>query len=116
MAIEYSSGQAGAPAPSGAELVLDADMLPEGIAATLKDGDIVRMRVVGSPDADGAVTVVYDTGGTSGEPMEETESESPELAGPAPEPSETMEEGETGDWEEDFRKAMSPRNQQTEAA
>lgn len=82
------------------------------MVGTLKDGDIIRLRVTGAPDAKGVVTAVCCDEGEEEEPAEQ----------------ETMQEGEQanyaqggeaeggGSWEEDLRREMSPQKPQNQAA
>ena len=63
MAVEYAeSPEQGGDEPSTGNLFLGSDDLPEGLADTLKPGDVVRFKVVGR-DADGDIEVEYATEG-----------------------------------------------------
>ena len=89
---------------SGGDIIrIPAHMLPAGI----QSGDHLRVASI----SDGMVEL--ENAGMSDESEEESDSESPELAGPAP-TGETMEEGES--WEDEFRKEMSPQRKQNSAA
>lgn len=62
------------------------DMLPEGMAAKVKPGDILEFRAVAGADSEGDIPVEYNHGEGHGDEHEET-----------PKP-----------WEEEFREHMSP--------
>lgn len=66
-------------------LFIEPTMLPEGMASTMKPGDILEFKYVGT-DKDGDIEVVYNTG-------------------------DKKDEGE--DWETGFRAAMSPQSNET---
>lgn len=111
MAYEKAAAGYGAGTASGNTFTLDPDMLPPGMAGKVKVGDILEFKVAEEPDADGGVTVVYNTGEESGGGEEAMEAgagagEAPPEGGGEP----------TGSWEEDFRKSMSPQAPQTEEA
>lgn len=68
---------------------IPGDMLPESIRGKCKPGDKLTFEVVGAPDEEGDVPVEFESGAGY------TESASEEAGEP---------------WENEFRKAMSPRN------
>lgn len=71
-------------------LHISPDMLPHGMK--LNEGDIVEFKVIGPQDKDGDWPVEYNMG-------EEKEGK----------------EEEDSSWEDDFRKEMSPRTNESEA-
>jgi hypothetical protein len=68
-------------------LHLSANMLPKGM--NLNKGDVVEFKVIGDQDDEGDWPIEYNTG-DKGDASESGK-------------------GEEGSWENDFRKAMSPR-------
>ena len=63
MAVEYAeSPEPVRDEPSSGNLFLGAGDLPEGLADTLKPGDVLRFKVVGR-DSDGDLEVEYATEG-----------------------------------------------------
>ncbi len=93
--MDYQNNQSG---KSGSNTFhLTADMFPEGMAKTLKAGEVIEFRIVSPLDKDGDVEVEYNYGdsdekseGTEG--TESTEEQAPESS-----------------WEDDFRQSMSPQ-------
>lgn len=70
---------------------IPSDMLPEGMAAKCKPGDILEFKVTGAVDQDGDVPVEYNYGDEGGDKGEEGSS-----------------------WEDDLRHEMSPRTPEAE--
>ncbi len=70
----------------GGVIHISSDMLPEGMAAKVNKGDIIEFKASGPMDEEGDIPLVYNTGKGDGE-------------------GDGMDE-----WENDFKKAMSPRN------
>lgn len=68
----------------GGIIHIPKDMLPPGMSEKVKEGDILEFRAIGPADAEGDIPVEYNTG--------EPEEKAPE-------------------WEEDFRKEMSPQKE-----
>ena len=85
--MEHDSGADDAKAPPMGVLHLSADMLPKGMQ--LKKNDIVEFKVIGDQDDEGEWPIEYNMGDKG-------------------DGAEGKAEGE-GDWESEFRKAMSPR-------
>lgn len=65
---------------------IPSDMLPEGMAAKCKPGDILEFKVTGPADGDGDVPVEYNYG----------------------------DDGKDTSWEDELRHEMSPRTGETE--
>lgn len=74
--------------PSGV-IHLSADMLPEGMAAKVKKGDVFKFTAMGPMDEEGDIPLTCDAC-------------KKDAGGPDAEGSDS--------WENDFKKAMSPRN------
>lgn len=109
MAYKNSSG--GGANPGSNTFVIDPDMLPPGMAEKINKGDILEFKVVEGGDGDGGITVEYNYGEGGGEGEEKEPMSEAMKEGDMGE----MKEGETGNWEEDFRKSMSPQNDQSGA-
>ena len=67
-------------------LFIEPSMLPEGMAATMKPGDILEFKYVGT-DKDGDIEVQYNHG--------------------------KGEQDDSKEWEDNFRKHMSPTSDET---
>lgn len=97
---------------------LSPDMLPEGVADGLKEGDYISLCVVAPRDQDGEIEVEYD--GKSSEPAHEEAAEGEGTEGRAGMMAEggagEMMAGEGGaSWEDDLRREFSPRTPEESA-
>jgi hypothetical protein len=78
-----------------------ADMFPQGMAETLKAGEVIEFRIVAPPDKDGEIEVEYNFG---------DEGEAKETPGEG----ESTESGGGESWEQEARSALDPQAKESE--
>ncbi len=78
---------------------LSRDMFPEGMADSLKPGEVIEFRIVAPPDQDGEIEVEYNQGEAP---------QAMEAGAGAPDEKE-------GDWESEAREMLNPQAPENEA-